>query len=387
MSHTVGIIGAGAHGATAAYHLARRGIDVVVFERGTPASGPTGRASGVVRSYYTNRFLAEVARESTRILADFDARVGGRSGYVRTGGLVLHGPGDADDVRATSEGLTAAGVEHEVLDRDRLEADHPGLVLDDVGIGVWEHHAGYAAPHATTVSYAARAADLGATFRTGTAVVAIAEDADAVRVTLADGTVHAVERLLVAAGPWTRPLLLQVGVDLPLTAERHVVAALRHEPAAIATALDHVLLDVVNGYYSRPSGPGEFLLGPLAPTVPSDPDVLDAEIHDDEHEWLATRAARRAPARASARRGAGWASLYDVSPDWQPVIGAVSERIVVDAGTSGHGFKLSPVLGDHVAGLLAGEDPDPRLRAFSPDRFATATGALSGGFGAARILG
>src|SRR3954462_5646498 len=94
-TYDVGIVGAGVHGVTAAYHLARRGVSTVVFERGPRAGGPTSRASGVVRAYYTNRFLAEVARDSIDAL----------TGYVRTGGLYLHTAADSAD----------AGLEHEVL--------------------------------------------------------------------------------------------------------------------------------------------------------------------------------------------------------------------------------------------------------------------------------
>ncbi|WP_261575079.1 hypothetical protein [Frankia gtarii] len=68
------------------------------------------------------------------------------------------------------------------------------------------------------------------------------------------------------------------------------------------------------------------------------------------------------------------------------MIGQITDRVWVDAGTSGHGFKLAPVLGDHVAGLLAGEQPAPGLAAFSPGRF-TAGDPLTAGFGTARILG
>ena len=86
----------------------------------------------------------------------------------------------------------------------------------------------------------------------------------------------------------------------------------------------------------------------------------------------------------AAPRG-GWASVYDVSPDWQPVIGQVAENVFVDAGTSGHGFKLAPALGRHVAALLL-DSPDPRLARFSPDRFA-AHRPLRAGFGDRRIVG
>lgn len=52
----VGIIGAGIHGASAAYHLALRSARTVVFEKDVPAGGPTGRSSGICRAYYTNEF-------------------------------------------------------------------------------------------------------------------------------------------------------------------------------------------------------------------------------------------------------------------------------------------------------------------------------------------
>jgi glycine/D-amino acid oxidase-like deaminating enzyme len=83
----------------------------------------------------------------------------------------------------------------------------------------------------------------------------------------------------------------------------------------------------------------------------------------------------------------GWASLYDVSPDWQPTIGEVAPNVFVDAGTSGHGFKLAPALGRHVADLVSGaSDVDPGLVDFDPVRFERGS-ALAAGYGDARILG
>jgi glycine/D-amino acid oxidase-like deaminating enzyme len=75
-----------------------------------------------------------------------------------------------------------------------------------------------------------------------------------------------------------------------------------------------------------------------------------------------------------------------VSPDWQPVIGEIADGVFVDAGTSGHGFKLAPALGRHVADLVTGAGADPGLGQFDPGRFAEDRG-LDAGYGAARILG
>jgi len=69
-----------------------------------------------------------------------------------------------------------------------------------------------------------------------------------------------------------------------------------------------------------------------------------------------------------------------------PVIGEIAPGVFVDAGTSGHGFKLAPALGADVAALVMGSGVDDDIRQFSPARFASG-GSLPAGYGSARILG
>ncbi|OAA27464.1 sarcosine oxidase subunit beta [Frankia sp. EI5c] len=412
----VGIVGAGVHGASAAFHLARRGLDVAVFERGRPAGGPTGRSSGICRAYYTQPFLARVARDSIAFLAEFAEHTGGGdAGFVRTGGLYLHGPDEVAAARRTAAALVDAGVSVETLDGDEIVRRFPGIDLGggSVAIAVREEQAGYADPHRTTWGFITAARERGAVVHANTRVARITEAPGEVELTTADGLTHRVRRLLLAAGPWTAPLAAQLGVALPLHAERHVVALLGPATAPGATAATSpaagaggdagVLIDVAGGYYAAPQPDGGWMLGGLDPTPPVDPEIAPAPVGDAEFARLAEAALRRRPgpparpgeprsragsgADAGARaRAGGWSSFYDVSPDWQPVIGRITQRVWVDAGTSGHGFKLAPVLGDHVAGLLVGEEPDPGLAEFGPGRF-TAGELLAAGFGTARILG
>src|SRR5688500_1083760 len=106
----VGIIGAGIHGASAAYHLGTRAVSTVVFEKGTPASGPTGRSSAVCRAFYTNELLARLAAESIDLFARFSTIVGGDAGFHRTGMLYLHPPADVDAVGDSAARLNALGI-------------------------------------------------------------------------------------------------------------------------------------------------------------------------------------------------------------------------------------------------------------------------------------
>lgn len=379
----VAIVGAGVHGASAAFHLASRGVRVVVLERGAVAGGPTGRSSAVCRAYYTNPFLAQVARESIDALAHFaELTHGGDAGFRRTGALYLHAAEDGEQLRAAAVHLNGIGTRTEVLDPAALEGRFPLVDLDGIGWGAWEADAGYADPAGTTTGLLRRATQLGAAVRTYAPVGAIVADHRGVRLRAGDAAVTA-DRLLLAAGPWTGPLARQVGADLPLHAERHIVATLRWGPAA---PVPFVCADVPGSFYLKPEGGEQFLLGPLHAEPRCDPDDFADQVREEEAEAVTGRAVRRIPHLAAAQPAGGWASLYDVSPDWQPVIGAVAERVFVDAGTSGHGFKLAPALGRHVADLVLGGPVDDGLAQFHPRRFATSSG-LAGGYGTARILG
>jgi sarcosine oxidase subunit beta len=379
----VGVIGAGVHGASAAFHLASRGSNVVIFERWTPAGGPTGRSSAVCRAYYTNTFLATAARDSIAMMGRFRELTGVDAGFRRTGMLFLHPPDDVNEVEASAERLNQLGVVTALYDPGRFVQEYPEFNRDGIGVAALERDAGYADPHATTEGLFRRAVDLGAVGRIGVRVVTLEPSERGVIVTSGDGTQTSCGRVLIAAGPWTRPLAAQVGADLPLTVERHVVATFRWAGAEPTPAHG----DLIGGYYFRPEGEDLYLVGPVHPAPQADPDDFDQEIREDEVRRLADAVVRRVPHLDRSEVQGGWASLYDVSPEWQPVIGEVAPNVFVDAGTSGHGFKLAPALGKHVADLVSrSPELDPRLEDFDPFRFSRGS-ALPAGYRGARILG
>jgi glycine/D-amino acid oxidase-like deaminating enzyme len=378
----VGVIGAGIHGTSVAYHLGSRGISTVLFERDAPAQGPTGRSSGICRAYYTNPFLAGVARESIGMFECFEEITGHDAGFRRTGFLFLQGPGEADQVHALHEVLEAVRVATEVLEPDALAARFPAFDLSGIGLGVWEPGAGYADAAAATVGFFRRANDLGVVARLGEAVIAIEVGDRGTTLVTSSGARTSCAKVLIAAGPWTRPLASQVGVDLPLSVERHAVSVFGWGAGEPVVA--HA--DVAAGYYLRLDGMDQYLAGWLHPAPAADPDHFAATVADHEVEALATAVVNRVPRLGASVIQSGWASLYDVSPDWQPMIGKIAPGVFVDAGTSGHGFKLAPALGRHVADLVMGESAEAGMEEFDPFRFEHGR-SLAAGFGQARILG
>ena len=384
-SFEVGIVGGGIHGVAAAFHLTQRGTKTVLFEKGYPASGPTGRSSAVCRAYYTNEFLAGVARDGIDILRRLpELSAGADAAFHETGALFLHGPEEVDAVASAVAGLGRVGVQAELLSVDDLRRRFPEFNVDDVACGVWEAAAGHADPAAATTGlYEAALATGHLTGRLRIEIVGIEPAREGVVVTTAAGASTRVDALLIAAGPWTAPLARLVGAELPLTVERHWVVTCGW---GRATPIPFVYADVVGGYYAKPEGTDLFCLGPLSAEPEVDADDFDETVHAEEAERMLAPAARRIPGLEDADFRGGWASLYDVSPDWQPVLGAIAEGVYVDAGTSGHGFKLAPAWGAHVADLVTGGTVDPGLAQFSPDRFARGE-LVAAGFGDVRILG
>jgi glycine/D-amino acid oxidase-like deaminating enzyme len=193
--------------------------------------------------------------------------------------------------------------------------------------------------------------------------------------------------VLVAAGPWTPALLEPLGVTIPIESSRQQVVQLG--PPASFGRLTVVIEDLVQGFYARPEAGGTVLAGVLEEEAEEivQPDAFNRGVDFDFVERVGRMWAHRYPEAGDAEVRRGYASLYDITPDWQPVLGAVDGvgGLFVAAGFSGHGFKLSPALGEVLSALLAGETPRIDISMFALSRFAS--GNLLHGRHAQGILG
>jgi sarcosine oxidase subunit beta len=373
------VVGGGVYGASILYHLAISGASAALFERHALASGPTGRSSGNVRLNYSTPELAEIARRSYAVMNQFHELTGADNGFRRVGVLYAVSPDEVSAVEASVARQLAAGSPIEIRSAAEVAELVPGFDIDGIAIGVWEPMSGYADPVGTTTGFADKARSLGATIRVNSSVAhLLVEDCRIRGVQLADGSRAAAKRVIVAAGPWSRRLVGEHGVDLPLIAERHAIT-LVDAPQGSRAVVPCVWSDRPRHYYARPEGEGVVLIGGRTSRtgLVNDPDRFDETVPVDESAEHVRRASGRIPALETLGIRTGYASIYDMTPDAFPIVDAIPSimGLFIMAGTSGHGFKLAPGMGQAIV-RLALRDRDPVLRPFRIDRTFGPTGEL-----------
>ncbi|MDQ7819658.1 MAG: FAD-binding oxidoreductase [Armatimonadota bacterium] len=380
------VVGGGVTGTSAAFQLARRGRRVILVERGTVGSGPTGRTAGIIRLHYSYEPLILLAARSREVFARFEDVTGATCDFTRCGFLLLAPDREMDGLREIVAMQRRLGIEAEVLSPDEVAARFPQLATDDVAGAAWEPGSGFADGYATAAGFAAAARRSGADVWEGVTVRALRIEGGRVRgVETTRGPVDAAA-VLVAAGPWTPDLLRAAGVDIPIQSSRQQVVHLAPPPG---WRLPVVVEDMVLGLYARPEAGDTVLAGVLEEEAEQivQPDAFAPGVDFEFVERIGRLWARRFPTARSAQVRGGFASLYDITPDWQPVLGPVPgvEGLFVAAGFSGHGFKLSPAVGEALAAVMVGEQPPVDVSVFRLSRFAE--GRLIRGRHAQGILG
>lgn len=376
LSADVAIVGGGIMGTSLAWHLARRGIGVTLLERSTIAFGGSGRTGALLRRHYSNESEATLAQMGWETYAHWPDVIGGAPVHTPAGLIVT-----VDTSAACQENIeklhrnvalqNRLGIPAQVVGPDDLRRLQPFACWDDVQVAAYEPDSGYVDAVAATRGMALAARRAGATIHEGCPVLGVETEGERVSgVQTSDGLVAA-DIVVVAAGPWTNPVLASAGLQLPIEALRVQVAILQR-PLALEQP-HFVYLDTAAGIFCRPWGPGRTLVGVGGGDQhdPVDPDAY-REQNDPDYPAIAIAAiARRLPAMAGASYLTGHAGLYDMSPDTHPLLGPFGPSgLYVMAGFSGAGFKKGPAVGQALAELIVdGRASCADLHPFHPDRF------------------
>lgn len=337
------VVGGGLEGLSIACGLAERDCDVTVLERGELCSAGTAKSSGVIRFHYTVRSLAAMAWYS---VAEHE-RFGAETGFHQVGYVIGVGSENEAALVRNVAMHQELGIDARILDHDGVRELWPAAYLDDFAAFAYEPRAGYGDAYQTGMAYARMAREKGATIRRHAPVAAITTSPAGVE--LATGERLAADMVVLAAGPWSPALAATVGVELPIRPQREQVVLVR--PGRVSLYPSPVFGDLVSLQYIKPEASGELLWGNADHRNPEyvDPDDYSNEV---DSEVVVEKMAHRFPELPDPRITSGYAGIYDVTPDFNPIIDRVDDGLFVAAGFSGHGFKLSPAIGRLVADMV-----------------------------------
>jgi glycine/D-amino acid oxidase-like deaminating enzyme len=403
------IVGGGVMGVSIAWHAAARADPVeepvVLLEKKALAAGSSGRSGAILRQHYSQREVAAMARDSLQVYTEFERKTGRSIGFQKTGVLTVAGPDRPEDVELVERNVAmqvSIGIDTRLVDAGEMRRLVPGIAVRDGSVGAYESGGGGVDPVATVEAFAALAREKGASTIVGAAATGfLRRGGRVVGVATERGPIEA-EAIVVAAGPWTRGLLLEIGVDLPLRVvrpEQHFVEmpSVPRQPAAgnekeseLEPAAHPVVLDLEHGFYSRCES-HDSPLGFPAPRTRigrmdyaedaevEDPDAADETGSAEFRRWARAHLESRMPPYRDRADVGSMIGMYTLSPDAQALIGPVGEPgLFVVGGFSGHGFKLAPSIGEGVAQMLWGEPVSAfDVGFFSPDRFRRSGGGSS----------
>jgi sarcosine oxidase subunit beta len=367
----VAIVGGGVTGCSIAWQLARRGVDVALFEQEHLAWGASGRngAHVGVETNYGSGVTAlrlrsqEIFRDLEREVGDFD--------YDQCGRLRIFMDQPGEHPIPTAEEVHAAGPHTAgdyLLTGDEARAFYPQL-SETVVAAEWVATSGRVWPFQLVQRYAEGALRHGARIFTGARVERIVLEGRRVQGLVVNGQLVRTNWVVNAANAWSGPLAETAGLQLPVLPWRGQIVVTEPVPLLMPFTMGHFVHDSSN--YWQQTRDGKFVIGGSR--------VLDVKGRGNLHDRRVTpdilgatlaMTVKALPALAGLRIVRAWAGTMGFTPDGNPYVGETELRrgLVLACGYSGSGLSWSPVVGELLAQHIAGEPLTLPLDPIHPDR-------------------
>jgi len=359
------VVGSGIAGASAAWHLARRGVEVVVVDAGHTGAA-TAAGAGIVSPWAAQDeghfvLAGPAAGYYPQLVAALAEDTGVPTSYTVVGGLVASR--DRDELRRVHERASARAAEHRaagevsLLDPERARALFPPLAPDLAAV----HVGGGARVDGRQVraSLLDAARTRGAEVRAGTVVLSDA----GVRV---DGDVVPADAVVVAAGAWTGELVAALGVALPVAPQRGQITHLGVRPGQ-GTASWPVVSPLGSGHYLLAFPDERVVVGATRETGSG----FDHRVTAVGQLEVLEQALAVAPGLHDATLRETRVGFRPATPDGRPVLGPLPghPHVVLATGFGPSGLTVAPYAGALVADLVLDEPPRLNLTPYRPDRF------------------
>ncbi len=360
------IVGGGIIGCSVAYHLAKRGEEVVIVERHQLTSGSTWHAAGLVGQLRTNANITRLLGYSVELYGKLETETGYATGWRRNGGLRLAcNPDRWTEVKRQATTARSFGLEMVLMSPSEAKGLWPLMSTDDLVGAAFLPSDGQASPSDITQALAKGARMAGAQIVEGVTVSGIDVENGRVRAIVSDAGRIECEKAVLCCGLWTRALAARVGVNVPLAPVHHQYIVTEKMPG-VAPGLPTLRDPDRLTYYKEEVGGlvmGGYEPNPIAwadRTVPEDFAFRLLGDDWDHFEPIMALALGRVPALAGAGIKQMIHGLESFTPDGNWIIGEAPEvsGLFVGAGFNAFGIASAGGAGMALAEWVAdGESP------------------------------
>lgn len=379
----VGVVGGGIAGCTIAYELARRGLRVTLFERGSIAGEASGRNMGLLLNQ-TEPSVIRIMQRSLEVYRDL-AR------------------GDVDfQLREQPQLIIAADESQFALMGQRaFEMRAAGMAVEEVESAEIRRHfralgprfsGGHLVPNAwaldpatATLAFAQAAREAGAEIRSATGVAQVVVGGGKVHGLVTDAGRIAFDAVVLAAGPWLPELwrsapvsvgrgwllrTAKLGFTLPWIVEdmswpdQDELGRVARPPTLAEVAAGHDQ-PVVQAFVIAQQPAGDALIG-----TSLSPSLREAYEGLDMPRRIAAKAVAAAPGLAGLPITAAWFGLRPMTPDGMPLAGPAGPLgLWVHGGHGSIGMMTAPAIAGWLAKSIAEGVEVPELAEFRVGRF------------------
>jgi sarcosine oxidase, subunit beta len=369
--YDVVIVGAGSHGLSTAYYLAKNhGItNVAVLDKSYIGSGAAGRNTTIIRANYRTPEGAAFYAESVKLYEGLGAELDFNLLFSQQGHLTLaHSDRGIITSNERAEVNKLLGIDSHVIYPDEIQKLCPEMNLSqDVTWPVMAalyHPPGGIIRHDAVVWGYARGADRqGVEIHPSTEVTGIDRSST--------GRVHGVQTtrgdiecdtVISCTAGWSTLVAELADVPLPITT--HILQAFVTEP--VKPFLDVVVVSSQMHIYVSQTDRGEFLIG-----AEIEPYTTYKGIGTFPFlEYSAKHVLELFPQLEQAKILRSWTGLCDLSPDYSPILGVTeAEGFLVSCGWGTYGFKAAPIVGTTLAELVATKQTPALIAPFALERF------------------
>jgi sarcosine oxidase subunit beta len=363
------IIGGGISGVAIAYNLAKKGVkNIVVIEKSYLASGATGRCGAGVRQQWGTEMNCRVAMESIKFFETANEELEyNRDIEFKQGGYLIVASTEKEDLQFQKNVALqrSLGMEVEYMTPKEATKIVPYLNTKGLTSATFCQKDGHLNPFLATDAYAKAAERLGVKIYTYTEVLGISTSNGKVTSVLTNAGEIFTNTVVNAAGGYSKNIAEMVNVDIPVYSERHQI--LVTEP--VEPTQGPMVMSFSKNIYCQQTPHGSFVMGRGDNTEPRDLRITSSWNFLD---GMAKTVTELLPPLGKLRVVRQWAGLYNLTPDRQPIYGAVDnvEGFYMAVGYSGHGFMFAPMTGLLMSEIILGEETSIDISSLDLGRFA-----------------